>query len=1220
MKKLINILTVICILLAAATTIQAQTSSGNTIVLSDGVTASTSPDWQLNNISNVFEIYSGNVTVTGSTTTRTVMVVSTGTVNITLNNATIDASGTGGCAFDVSGAVVYLTLSGTNTLKSGAGYSGMYVPSSPSSTLYINGGASDNLTVSGGYGSAGIGGGGGTLTLNARAGTITINGGTINATGGDYAAGIGGGNDGRSGRITINGGNVTAAGAPDAAGIGGGDGGDCEYITINNGTVYAVVDDSYGAGIGGGRNSDGGIITINGGTVTGENRKEGDSGSGIGPGYFGNPGDVIITGGTVNAIACGLSASIFGDIVISSGTLHATQYNGGSGNGSCISGMLYVSGGEVFATNTSSTGIEAVIHMTGGMITAISNSDFGGAIRGVFTTFPASYNYWTNALSAAQPTTFTSVPPGPVFPIFHDNYYYVRIRTNMPSATSLTSSLNPAPSGQAVTFTATVTPQGASPTTPSGTVQFYIDGVPDGAPVALNASATATKTISTLAIGTYSITAEYSGNDDYTSSVSGVLTQVITKGNTTVLISDISPSTSIVYPQNITFTAQVSAVNPGSVNPVGIVEFFLDGSTVALGAGVLNAARTASLTTTTPIGIGAHTISARYIGDVNYNASAISAAVPFAVYGGLLPTPSFVILDDIHKTYGDPSFDLPDIVDDLGYSTVQSYRSGNPAVATVNAQTGRVTIVSAGEALMYVKRIATQNLGDSPEGVPVRVIVAPKPLTITGITAIKEYDGTDIFTAAQINTSGAVLNGVVGNDQVTFSTNGVTGSYGPNVGTGAASFSGFTLGGNGAPNYTLSIATGTATITAKAITVTANGGSSNYGDSPANPGLSSAGLANGEPGSVLTGLYNSFGINASTPPGVYTLTVEGALTNGNYTLTATATGVWTVNKRPITITAVSKTIGEGETPELEYEITSGSLVNGDVLTGALYCARPYTIGTHDITQGTLSAPAQYEVTFVPGILTVASMDVSINDVVVDGKNAARIGNSFSILAECGANSVDVVITSDALNATASINGIQQNQHSVDLPKYGDNIIQIVITAQYGNTETYLLTVHRSVPVDVAFYNRFADVLTVPATIAGIDGTVSSVEWYHNGVRLDRDPAKGYLEMTGAGAYHALLNGSVRTCEVARSGTRSAMTMSVYPNPANANQEVTISIDSAADRLAGARLQMHSLDGRLLKTVPVSSARFKVTIPDYSGAIVVKLIYKDGNEEVKLIVK
>lgn len=56
-----------------------------------------------------------------------------------------------------------------------------------------------------------------TTYINNLTGSITINDGTINAKGGNGAAGIGGGNNGTLRSITINGGTVTAAGSLGAA-------------------------------------------------------------------------------------------------------------------------------------------------------------------------------------------------------------------------------------------------------------------------------------------------------------------------------------------------------------------------------------------------------------------------------------------------------------------------------------------------------------------------------------------------------------------------------------------------------------------------------------------------------------------------------------------------------------------------------------------------------------------------------------------------------------------------------------------------------------------------------------------------------------------------------------------------------------------------------------------------------------------------------------------
>ena len=115
----------------------------------------------------------------------------------------------------------------------------------------------------------------------SRYGEIVINGGTITANGGRYAAAIGGARDSWNGRgvdnnhtpsITINGGVITAYGGVFAAGIGGG----CNYsnsyycglpgdITINGGQVKAwSYGDGGGIGIGKGNNarSAGGTLVL----------------------------------------------------------------------------------------------------------------------------------------------------------------------------------------------------------------------------------------------------------------------------------------------------------------------------------------------------------------------------------------------------------------------------------------------------------------------------------------------------------------------------------------------------------------------------------------------------------------------------------------------------------------------------------------------------------------------------------------------------------------------------------------------------------------------------------------------------------------------------------------------------------------------------------------------------------------------------------------------
>ncbi|WP_163117547.1 MBG domain-containing protein, partial [Acinetobacter baumannii] len=75
----------------------------------------------------------------------------------------------------------------------------------------------------------------------------------------------------------------------------------------------------------------------------------------------------------------------------------------------------------------------------------------------------------------------------------------------------------------------------------------------------------------------------------------------------------------------------------------------------------------------------------------------------------------------------------------------------------------------------------------------------------------------------------------------------------------------------------------------------------------------------------------------------------------------------TVTPRAITVTAnaASRDYGDAN-PTFTYGVTTGSLVNGDTLTGALATAATATSdkGTYGIGQGTLAASANYAVTYV----------------------------------------------------------------------------------------------------------------------------------------------------------------------------------------------------------------------------------------------------------------
>ena len=215
------------------------------------------------------------------------------TAKVTLSGVNIDVSNSGKAAVSTGGdGDVIIELKGKNTVKSGQGHAGVEKGNAGKLTIADDGNYG-SLEAVGGNTAAGIGGGVGNNGSN-----ITISGGEVKATGGNNGAGIGGGLNGSGSGIAISGGEVKATGGQLGAGIGGGEGGSGSGITISGGEVNAT-GGRGGAGIGGGHKGSGNNIAFSGkvkATVqggVGDQRYYG-AGAGIGNGGSfsnGNPVD-----------------------------------------------------------------------------------------------------------------------------------------------------------------------------------------------------------------------------------------------------------------------------------------------------------------------------------------------------------------------------------------------------------------------------------------------------------------------------------------------------------------------------------------------------------------------------------------------------------------------------------------------------------------------------------------------------------------------------------------------------------------------------------------------------------------------------------------------------------------------------------------------------------------------------------------------------------------
>jgi len=181
--------------------------------------------------------------------------------------------------------------------------------------------------------------------------------------------------------------------------------------------------------------------------------------------------------------------------------------------------------------------------------------------------------------------------------------------TDSPSATSVY--------GAAIVLTAQLSNQGSGGT-PTGTAQFF-DGAGLVGTGTLDGAGKATITLTgsgSLAVGSHSLTAKYSGDSQFSSVTSTAVVHVVTQASsssvvTTTVTSSLNPS---VYGDTVTLSIHVSS--SVGIQPTGSVTI-VDGTTTL---GTPNLDPSGNATFMVPaFTAGSHTIVVTYSGDSNYN-------------------------------------------------------------------------------------------------------------------------------------------------------------------------------------------------------------------------------------------------------------------------------------------------------------------------------------------------------------------------------------------------------------------------------------------------------------------------------------------------------------------------------------------------------------------------------------------------------------------------
>ncbi|MET3711579.1 filamentous hemagglutinin family protein [Sphingomonas trueperi] len=367
-------------------------------------------------------------------------------------------------------------------------------------------------------------------------------------------------------------------------------------------------------------------------------------------------------------------------------------------------------------------------------------------------------------------------------------------------------------------------------------------------------------------------------------------------------------------------------------------------------------------------------------GALSTNASATGGLGTYAITSGTLgasnnytlrftgadvtvtPRPLTVTAEDAAMVYGEvlPSF---------------TYRLGGAGLVNGDALSGALSTSANPLSGVGSYAIGQGTLGANPNYalsfVGGTLSITPRALTVTAADQTMVY-GEAVPTMAYTLGGAGLVNG-----------DAMSGSLAPNVSatTGVGTYA-IGLGTLSAgANYTLTLAGGSIAVTPRALTVRADDRSMVYGNAvpTLSYALGGAGLVNGD--TLIGALGTSAGV--TSPVGSYAIG-QGTLSGGaNYALSFTG-GTLSVTPRALTVTAQDRTMVYGDgTPALTYSLGGAGLVNGDTLNGALATSAGVTspVGSYAIGQGTLSASANYALSFTGASLSVTprSLTVTAND-------------------------------------------------------------------------------------------------------------------------------------------------------------------------------------------------------------------------------------------------
>jgi hypothetical protein len=630
--------------------------------------------------------------------------------------------------------------------------------------------------------------------------------------------------------------------------------------------------------------------------------------------------------------------------------------------------------------------------------TAVITGPSGGATpTGSVTFFDGNTALASEPLSAGSTSLTTSALPlgsDSITAVYSGDGNYnsatssplVETVTKATASVLLNSSANPSLYEQPITFTATVS---GSAGTPTGTVAF-MNGSTTLATRTLSGG-TVTFTDSAFQVGSYGITAVYSGDGSFNGGTSAVVQQTVNKASTTNQLT-VSPSPAS-FGQTITLTSTVSVIAPAGGVPIGTVTF-RDGSVTI---GQVRLTNGVAVLQTSTLAAGTHNLTAIWFGDGNNigstspvvaevvssapktpSATVVTASADPTVTGqsvtftalvtgsGGTPTGSVTFLNGTSTLASVPlsngSASYSTALAAAGSLSITAVYGGDGTYAASTSSPLTQTVNPASSSVALTSSTGNSTAGQSVTFTAVVTAVAPGAGTPTG--SVTFFNGTTSLGSATLSGGTATFATAalpVGSDSVTAVYNGdgnyasatsqavaetvnqpsvgstatlLSTSLSPSIYSQAVTFTAQVTSSSGTPTGTVTFMNGTATLATK----TLSGGIATFSTSTLPVGTLN-----------ITAVYSGSSTFTGSTSAAVTQTVKGATTTNQLVVSPTTTptfGQTLTLTSTVSILAPASGIPNGTVTFRDGSVTIGQArLSGGVATLQI---STLAVGTHNL--------------------------------------------------------------------------------------------------------------------------------------------------------------------------------------------------------------------------------------------------------------------------------